>query len=352
MPLVPADALRAYVREVFVAAGATEVEADAVAAHLVESNLLGHDSHGVVRVAPYLRSIREGLTEPRAEIRTERESETTALIDGGWNFGQVVARHTMGVAIEKARASGTGVAVAHRSTHVGRLGAYAEQAVAAGLIGIAMANNHGAGQQVAPFGGVERRLSTNPMAFGFPTADPAAPFVLDMATAAVAEGRVRIARNRGERMPGGWLLDAEGRPTDDPESFYGPPRGAILPVGGEAGYKGFGLSMVVEGLAGALSPAGTSRPDPPRGGNGLFAMALDPARFGGLDAFATAFGGLTEWVKRPPYREGVTEVLTAGEPERRARAERERNGIPLDDATREQLAEAAASVGVGPPPAS
>ena len=188
----------------------------------MESNLLGHDSHGVVRVAPYLRSIRERLTAPGAEMRTERESESTALIDGGWNFGQVVARHTMDVAIEKARGGGTGVAVAHRSTHIGRLGAYAEQAVAAGMIGIAMANNHGAGQQVAPFGGIERRLSTNPMAFGFPTADPAAPFVLDMATAAVAEGRVRVARNRGERMPGGWLLDAEGRPTDDPESVLRP----------------------------------------------------------------------------------------------------------------------------------
>ena len=159
---------------------------------------------------------------------------------------------------------------------------------------------------------------------------------------------MRVALNRGAEVPAGWLLDAEGRPTVDPVTFYGPPRGAILPLGGAAGHKGFGLSMVVEALAGALSPAGASRPDPPRSGQGLFTMAIDPQRFGGLDAFTAAFDGLIEWVKRPPFAQGVDEVLTAGEPERRSQAERAAHGIPLDDATWQQLTEAAASVSVEP----
>ena len=346
---VDADALREYVQRIFVAAGAPEPDAACVAAHLVESNLKGHDSHGVVMAAGYLQSIRDGLTNPGAEPLTEQETETTALIDGGWNFGQVVARHAMVVAIRKAKRAGVGIAVAYRSAHAGRLGAYVEQATAEGLIGVAMANNHGASHLVAPFGGAERRLSTNPITFGFPTARPDEPFVLDMATSAAAAGKLRVALNSGERVPDGWLLDAEGEPSNDPADFYAEPRGMLLPVGGPAGHKGFGLSMVVEGLAGALSPAGTSRPDPPHGGNGLFTMAIDPERFGGLAAFAAAFSGLIEWVKRPPYRDGVDEVLTAGEPERRSQAEREANGIPLDDATWQQLTDAAAIVGVSPP---
>jgi len=131
-----------------------------------------------------------------------------------------------------------------------------------------MANNHGAGAQVAPFGGVARRLATDPMAFGMPTDDPDAPIVLDMATSVVAEGKVRVARNAERAVPGGWLLDGAGRPSAEPADLYGDPRGALLPLGGEAGHKGFGLALVVEALAGALSPAGTTRPDFERSGIG------------------------------------------------------------------------------------
>lgn len=348
MPSVQAKALSDHVQRIFTAAGAPEPDATRVAEHLVEANLKGHDSHGVVMAAGYLRSIRDGLTIPGVEPVTEQETETTAVIDGGWNFGQIVARHAMSVAMRKARRAGVGIVVAHRSAHAGRIGAYVELATAEGLIGVAMANNHGASHLVAPFGGAEHRLSTNPMTFGFPTAEPGAPFVLDMATSMAAVGKVRIALNRGQRVPNGWLLDANGEPTNEPADFYEPSRGALLPLGGSAGHKGFGLSMVVEGLAGALSAAGVSRPNPPHTGNGLFMMAIDPERFGGLAAFATAFSGLIEWVKRPPFADGVDEVLTAGEPERRSQAEREANGIPLDDATGRQLAEAAADAGVAP----
>ncbi len=348
MPSVDPGALRDYVRDIFVAVAVAEDDAATVAGHLVESNLKGHDSHGVVLVAGYLRGVQQGMTQPGAEIRIERESETTALVDGGWNFGQIVARRTMELSIDKAKQAGLGMAVAHRSTHVGRVGAYTEQAAAAGVIGIAMVNNHGGAHQVAPFGGTGRRLSTNPMTFAFPTGDPDAPFVLDMATCVAAAGKMNVARNKGVDVPDDWLLDAEGVPTTDPNTLVGTPPGAILPLGGNVGHKGFGLSMVVEALAGALSPAGTSREDFERGGNGLFTMAIDPDRFGGGDAFTASIDGLIDWVKRPPYQEGVDEIFTAGEPERRSMRERAA-AIPLDDTTWRQLTEAGASVSVEPP---
>ncbi|MSQ42042.1 MAG: Ldh family oxidoreductase [Dehalococcoidia bacterium] len=352
MPSIDAKALRDYVQRLFERAGTPPADGAVVAAHLVEANLKGHDSHGVVRAPAYLQSLASGLTTAGAPVRVERESATTALVDGGWNFGQVVARRAMELAIAKARASGVGVAVAYRATHAGRIGAYVEQAVAEGLIGIAMANNHGSGHLVAPFGGREPRLSTNPIAAGFPTGDRSRPWVLDMATAVTAEGKLRVALNQGRRVPPGWLLDAGGHATEDPAVFYGPPRGAILPLGGDAGHKGFGLSMLVEGLAGALSPAGVSRPNAERGGNGLFLLALDPERLGGLAAFVTAFDGLIEWVQRSPFAVGVDEVLVAGEPERRAEAERRTGGIPIDETTWAQLVAAGAGLGVAAPAAA
>lgn len=349
MPVLQAAPLREYVARILLAAGAPESEAQVVAAHLVEANLKGHDSHGVIRVERYVRDIADGRIVPGAPVVLDRESETTAVLDGGWNFGQVVAQRAMELAIAKARGAGAGIVVAHRCGHVGRVGAYGEQAAAQGLVGIAMVNNHGGGQVMSVPGGLARRLSPNPVVVAVPTGDPEAPFVLDMTTSVVAEGKVRVARNRGDRVPEGWIVDAEGRPTTDPAGFYGPPPGSILPLGGEAAHKGFGLALVVEALAGALSPAGTSRPDGPSGANGLFVMALDIERFRPLADFTESFAGLLAYVKSPPLREGVTEVLVAGDPERRAHAARSASGIALDDETWRQLIEAGQSVGVEEP---
>ena len=278
-------------------------------------------------------------------MRLERESETTAVIDGGWNFGQVVAQRTMAIAIEKARASGVGIAVAYQCGHVGRVGAYGEQAAAEGMIGIAMVNNHGGRQVMAPPGGRERRLSPNPIVVAFPTPDPDAPFLLDMTTSVVAEGKVRLARNRGDALHEGWVVDADGHPSTDPAAYYGPPTGAILPLGGESAHKGFGLALVVEALAGALSPAGTSRAGGPSGGNGLFTMAIDIARFRPVDAFTATFGALIDYVQSPPLAAGVDHVIIPGEPERVARAARAA-AVEVDDETWRQIIETAAGLGL------
>ncbi len=354
MPVVHAAPLRDYVTRIFEATGAPADEARAVAEHLVEANLKGHDSHGVIRIEGYVRQAQAGVTVPGAAVEVEHETPTTAVVNGHWNYGQVVARRTMEVAIAKARESGVGVAVAHQSAHVGRVGAYGEQAVAAGLVAIACVNNHGAGRLVAPFGGAERRLSTNPIMIAGPTGNPDEPFVLDMATSAIAEGKARVARNKGVPLAPDLLIDGAGRATVDPWDLYGGdppgsrPPGALLPLGGAFGHKGFGLSMAVELLAGALSPAGTTRPDATHGGNSIFMLALDPARLGGADAFAGALSGLVDYVKTPPFRDGFDGVMTAGEPERRRMSERLASGIELDDATWGEITGAGRAVGVEP----
>lgn len=343
MPLLQAEPLRLYVARIFEAVGAPPADAGEVASHLVEANLQGHDSHGVIRVERYVRDIKAGIMVPGAEVRVDRESETTAVLDGGWNFGQVVAHRAVDIAIAKAREFGTGIAVAHRCGHVGRVGAYGEQATRQGMIGIAMVNNHGGGRVMSAPGGIERRLSPNPIVVVLPT-EP--PFILDMTTSIVAEGRVRIARNRGETIPEGWIVDAEGKPATDPAAFYGPPQGSILPLGGDMAHKGFGLALVVEALAGALTPAGTSRAGAPSVGNGLFFMALDVARFRPRDEFAATFAGLVDYVKSPPYAPGIGEILVPGDPERARQRDREATGLTIDDTTWAQIVEAGESVGV------
>jgi uncharacterized oxidoreductase len=353
MPNVDAAELTAYVTRVFESLGAPTADADAVASHLVDANLKGHDSHGVIRTVQYVERTQEGRYVPGATPEIEQDTPTLTVVNGNWNYGQVVAGFTMDTAIAKARDQGVSVAVAHRGGHAGRIGAYGEQAAAAGMVAIACVNLHGGGELVAAFGGGRRRLGTNPIVFAAPTGDPETPFVLDMATSVGAEGKVRVARNRGVELEPGWILDSDGRPSTDPLDLYGgdPPgsreRGALLPVGGPVGYKGFGLSMAVEFLAGAFLPTVATRPDDEVGGNAIFMTVIDPEHFTGLGLFEQSISDLIERVKQPPFAEGFDEVMTAGEPERRRKAERLANGIDIEDSTWEQLCDAGAEVGAG-----
>lgn len=352
MPVVHPDALTSYLTRIFEALGAPNEDAKVVAGHLVEANLKGHDSHGVIRTPQYVERVQNGRLRPGVTTEIEQEAACTALVNGNWNFGQVVGRDAMAIAIGKARTEGVGIVTCYQSGHAGRIGTYGEQAAAAGMVSIACVNVHGGSAQVAPFGGSARRLSTNPIVIAGPTTDPEAPFVLDMATSVVAEGKVRVARNRGTTLPSGWILDGTGAASTDPLDLYGGGSGGssapgmLLPLGGQVGYKGFGLSLAVELLAGALTPAGTTRPDGLGGGNALFMLAIDPERFTGRGLFEETLGSLLDYVKKPPYAEGFDGILVPGEPERRCMAERI-SGLPLDGETLRQVEEAAASVGVG-----
>ncbi|MFN8638485.1 MAG: Ldh family oxidoreductase [Dehalococcoidia bacterium] len=341
MPEVSPPELLDYVERILVAAGAPDQDAAIVAAHLVEANLKGHDSHGVVRVPEHVEAVRSGIVQADGHFTVEKQSASTALIDGGWGFGQVVARRATRMAIEMARATGVGVVSGRRVAHVGRLGAYAEQAVEAGKIGLVASSGS---PLMAAHGGTTPRLSTNPIAIGVPTADEGSPFVLDMATSVVAAGNVRLAQRLDARIPEGWLVDASGAPTTDPAALSA---GALLPLGGAQGYKGFGLALAIEALASLLGGSAPSGPDSPPD-VGLFVLVFDPDHFAGRASLGASMSTLIEWVKQPPYQPGVSEILVPGERAQRSMEERAL-AIPLDASTWAALSEAATSLGVVPP---
>jgi hydroxycarboxylate dehydrogenase B len=351
MLAVDATTLENYAREVFLAAGATDEAAAIVATHLVGANLAGHDSHGVIRIPWYVRDIKAGLLDPRAQPRIERETGGALVIDGGWTFGQVVARFAMQRAIEKARETAVACVVTYNSHHAGRIGAYPEMAAAAGMAAIASVNNGGGGLLQAPYGGTQRRMSPNPISIGFPTGGT--NFLLDMTTCVVAGGKIDVARNKGAALPEGWAVNDDGTPLTDPATFrttgIGAAQGAILPLGGPVAWKGYGLAFALDILCGALGPAGVSRGGEQRFCNGLFAVVLNVSAFGAPETFAQRVEELADWCRSSETMPGVDEILIAGEPEARNRATRSANGIPLDAITWSQIADAAATVGVKPP---
>ncbi len=333
-------------RRIFLAAGVPPEVAHTVGQSLVESNLAGHDSHGVIRVPQYLEMLGDGRINPRAEPRLVRETDSTAVVDGGWQFGQVAARQAMDVAVTKAWGRGVAVVQLYQSGHIGRLGEYAELALARDMIGIVATNNHGGGQVLAPFGGIARRLSPSPIAIAVPGGRDF-PIVLDMTTSVVAEGKVRVKRARAEPLGEGWILDATGKPSTDPAAFYGPPPGSLTPLGGATGYKGFGLAFMIDILAGALGGAGCSRPDPPPlRGNGVYLQAIHPASFGASERFRAEVTALVDYVKSSPPAPGFDGIRVPGEVEHLNRQRRLRDGIEIEKDTWDKLQSIAGTLGL------
>jgi hydroxycarboxylate dehydrogenase B len=344
MPTVSYEALRDCALEVLAALGTPRDEAAAVAEALANANLAGHDSHGIIRLEQYARMVETGEIVPGAPTVVVRETPCMALLDGGWNFGPVVARRAVELAIRKAREYGTGTVSVRNSNHLGRLGEYPLLAAAAGMACLATVNNHGRGALVAPFGGSDGRLATNPLAFASP--GPDGPVLVDITTSVVAEGKVRILKNSGKPVPEGWLIDSRGRPTTDPHALYEEPRGAILPFGGPVGHKGFALSIMVEILSGALSGASCSHSSTGRLGNAAFFAVIDVEKFVPREEFLEHVRVLAEHVKASPPAPGFREVLMPGEPELREEARRRREGIEIDPETWRQFAACAGRFGV------
>lgn len=333
---IAAGELRAFVAAVFAAAGSADAEARIVGDHLVDANLVGHDSHGVIRVSKYLDWHRRAMVLANQHAKIVRETACNAVVDGQFGYGQVVGREAMELATEKATRSGLCAVAIRNSGHLGRIGAWAEQVARAGLASVHFVNTSGFGILVAPHGGSDRRLSANPIAAGAPGPEPV---VLDISTSAIAEGKIQVALNRGETLPPGCTIDSEGRPNDDPATFYGPPAGALLPIGG---HKGYGLSIFCEIFAGALSGGLTTHPQNPTAGrlvNNMLSIVFDPEAFCGAGAFRAEVARLASWVRASPPATPQSEVLLPGEIERRTRARLERDGVPLDPATRRQIAD-------------
>ena len=345
MPTFTPDQLTSHAQRLLGAAGLSDDEARHIAGSLVLSNLMGHDSHGVTRLPQYLGVLEQGGFVPGVTIEVVREAPASAVVDGKWGFGQTVATQAMALAIEKARQASVGVVEVFNCGHIGRLGEYVETAAANDMIGLVTCNNHGGGLLQVPFGGAQPRMSPNPIALGVPTGGEL-PIVVDMTSSVVAEGKIKMKRNLGEPMPDGWALDADGRPITDPEQFYGPPRGAILPFGGASAHKGFALSILVEVLSGALGGAGYSRAGQTRWGNGVFMMALDIAAFIAPDDFKRDTAAFVEWLKSSSLMAGFDQILVPGEPESRTRGQREADGVFVDEPTWQQMTEAAAKLGI------
>ena len=349
MPTLHAQALHDFAARLFTAVGVPEGDASVVASNLIGANLRGHDSHGVLRIPQYVDFLRKGDYRIGVDLEVENESPGVVVVDGRWGLGQVQAHKLLGLVIDKARQLGLAAGAGRNIGHIGRLGEYAERAAAEGLILLATVNNDGAGQRVAPPGGLEPRLGTNPLCVAVPT--DADPVVLDFGTSVAAEGKVRVHYfNDRKPVPEGWLLDSNGQPTTDPSVLYEPPLGSILPMGGTQSYKGFGLGLVLDMLSGGLTGGHTSHPGAPGAkGNNVVFIALDPGRFVGLDALVEQSGGLARYVRATPKAEGVAAILLPGDPERMMLEFRSIGGIPLEDGHWAKLTELAASLGVPVP---
>jgi uncharacterized oxidoreductase len=335
--------LRQLVTTIFQHAGCQTAEAQRIATRLVEANLVGHDSHGVIRVAPYVQWLQAGKVLADRSIQVVFENDAIAVVDGQFGFGQTIGEQAMNLGVAKCAKHGVAVVALRNAGHLGRIGDWPLMAAQAGLLSLHFVNTTGAGILVAPFGGTQRRMSANPIAAGVPVTGRA-PILLDISACTLAEGKIRVALNKGVPVPENCIIDAQGRPTTDPNVFYANPPGAILPI---AGHKGYGLAFLCEILAGALTGGGCSNPaNAGRVINGMLSIFLDPRRFQSDAVFSAEIERFIGWVKSSEKVVKDGEILLPGDIEERTKALRLRNGIDIDATTWGQLAATAKTVGI------
>jgi uncharacterized oxidoreductase len=340
---IAADRLRVLTAAIFSSAGCTQDEAERIAAHLVEANLVGHDSHGVIRVASYVQWLRAGKVIAGRSIEVAFENDVIAIVDGQLGFGQSIGEQAVQLGIDRCARHGVSVIALRNSGHLGRIGDWPLMAARAGKLSLHFVNTSGAGILVAPFGGINRRLSANPIAAGIPITG-AVPMILDISACTLAEGKIRVAFNKGVPVPADCIIDSRGQPTTDPRVFYATPPGAILPI---AGHKGYGLAVLCEVLAGALTGGGCSNPaHADRVVNGMLSIYLDPARFQDDAAFAAEIQRFVAWVKSSEKVTSDGDILMPGEIEERTKARRLRDGVDLDETTWKQITDAAITAGI------
>src|SRR5258708_11728741 len=303
MPVIDHTALLGIAERIFSAAGSEPDEAHTIADYLVEANLRGHDSHGVGLIPNYLQHLAGGTVVANRKGRVVSEDGSLIVYDGERAWGQIAAREATLLGIEKARETGVAVVALRNPHHIGRVGTYGEMCAAAGLVSFHFVNVTDAQPAVAPWRGTDARFSTNPVCIAIPGAEPERPIILDMATSVVAMGKVRVARNKGEQMKPGILLDADGNPTTDPVAMYGERRGAVLTFGE---HKGYALAFVCEMLAGAITGSGTMRPERQSAEtttNGMLTVVIDPTRITDQAWLAEEITARTDFITsaKPPY---------------------------------------------------
>ena len=351
MVTLQVDKLIDIVADVFAHVGSSSEEARRIATYLTTANLTGHDSHGVIRVPVYVRWNKMGSVVPDQTVEMVVDTPSLAVIDGKFGYGQTVTPQAVRIGIDKCKAQGLAAIALRNSGHLGRVGDWAEMAAAEGLISIHFVNASGS-VLVAPYGGVERRLSTAPYCVGIPRAG-ADPVVLDFATSIVAEGKVLVASRGGKKLPRGALIDPDGTLSENPVSLYGPhemegPRdhsqgkGAIRAFGE---HKGSGLALMCELLGGSLSGTGATGPNK-RFANGMLAIYIDPRVVDPANFFDADMTRYIDYFKNTKPAAGVDQVLIPGEPEKATRADRTKNGVPLPDETWAAIVATAREVGV------
>lgn len=346
--LISAEQLTRFAANLFEQAGVSVSEAELVAASLVDSNLCGHDSHGVVRVMEYVGQLASGELVAGVELDDLNETSSLLSVDAQFGFGQVQTVRLIDRLIPKAKEQGVACGTMRNCGHVGRLGEWVERIARHGLAGLMTVNDNGVLKCVAPPGGVEPRLSTNPIAIGVPTGGE--PLVLDISTSIVANGKVKVAHFAGQQCPPGWLQDADGNPTTDPAVRFTSPQGTIYPLGGEGDYKGFGLGLLFDILIGGLSggfcpPAEESAPMT----NNVLLVVWDPQRFAGKRHFLGEADRLIDFVRSTKRKPGVDEIRLPNDRSTATRRQRSRDGIPLDLGTWQALVKLADELNVTVP---
>ena len=329
MPIFSAAELRQVAQRILEALGTPPDLAQVVGDALVQANQVGHDSHGVIRLKQYARSVRKGDVQPTARPVLNTQRQATAQVDAKDGWGQPAARFATQTAIRLADEFGIGAVTIVNSGHVGRLGEYVEMIARAGQIGMALCN---AGPTVAPYGGYRPLMGTNPIAWGVPRGADLPPMIVDFATAGVAEGKLRVARSKGESVAPGLIVDNAGRPSQDPAAFYA--GGALLPFGA---HKGYGLSVMIELLGGVLSGNGIAAMNRANGSNGTLLIAFHIPSFVPGAQFFDQANELFASIKEALPAEGFSEVLLPGEPEIREQHRREAAGIALPEQTWEEI---------------
>jgi len=335
------ETLHGYTEAIFAAAGCEPQEATCVAHHLVGANLAGHDSHGVILIPRYVQWLKEGKVVANQQPELVLDAENMAVLDGKRGLGQRIGEIAVQVGIDKS-ASGVSVIALRNVGHLGRIGDWPLMAAETGRLSVHFVNTSGAGRLVAPFGGIERRLSANPFAVGIPV-ENGDHLILDISTCTIAEGKIRVALNSGVQVPPGCIVDAEGDPTTDPRVFYDAP-GSILPI---AGHKGYGLSVIVEMLAGALTGGGcTNVANKDRLANGMLSIYIEPSTLIDRQEFFAEVDRFVEFVKSSCTIDEDGQILMPGDIERMRHQQRAAEGVKIDEETWRQIHETASQLGV------
>ncbi|MBU6358965.1 MAG: Ldh family oxidoreductase [Chloroflexota bacterium] len=329
MPIITAENLKYRTQRILEGVDTPAELADIVSNGLVEANLTGHDSHGVIRLSQYVNMVGQGRVQPAARAIVKQTWQATAVIDGAYGWGQPAAHLAAQTAIDLARTFGIGAVTIQRCNHIGRLGEYADLIAQAGLLGTVLCNSS---PLVAPHGGHTRLLGTNPVAYGIPRGAGQAPVLIDFATSGVAEGKLKVARAKKKKLAAGLIVDVVGAASLEPDDFYA--GGALLPMGAPlSGHKGYCLSVMCELMGGALSGNGPAASPTYRWGNGVTVMAMQISPFMPLESFLNMTDAYCQQLQAAPPASGYDAVMLPGDPERRARQERLAHGIELPQAT-------------------